>query len=234
MSWKWKSEPYKIKSNAGIESKTFLCSFNRKFHPTTFSLKTSGHLGQTLWDVLNTLTVEKKTPVLSYTKYLLDQKEIGLYEYLKVEDSGIARFEILAAGDHPGHHIMVQRERGDGRQEPAVPWEREKEKPQNSNGSNCMYIFIWYIAIFSTCDILQYHRCTIQYHHCTIQYHHWTIVQFSKQPNDICLLRFCLFGLGNIMSIWDRQSCNFQLNKFFLKNHDGHNSIMSNNVLSKQ
>lgn len=42
--------------------------------------------------------------------------------HLEVKDAGIVVIEALVSGDDSGHHILVQRQRGDGCQQPAVTW----------------------------------------------------------------------------------------------------------------
>lgn len=42
--------------------------------------------------------------------------------HLEVKDAGIVVIEALVSGDDSGHHVLVQRQRGDGRQQPAVTW----------------------------------------------------------------------------------------------------------------
>lgn len=49
--------------------------------------------------------------------------------HLEVKDSGVSLAEALPVGDHPVEDVVVQRERGDGRQQPAVPCEHTPRGP---------------------------------------------------------------------------------------------------------
>lgn len=46
--------------------------------------------------------------------------------YLEVEDAGVVVTEALVGGNDSGHHVLIQRQRGDGRQQPAVTWTDRK------------------------------------------------------------------------------------------------------------
>lgn len=40
--------------------------------------------------------------------------------YLEVEDASVVITEALVTGNHSGHHVLIESQRGDGGQQPAV------------------------------------------------------------------------------------------------------------------
>lgn len=56
--------------------------------------------------------------------------------HLEVEDSGVFVVEALTVRNHAAQQALIERERADGGEQPAVSWEDKSSVSRNSAGFN--------------------------------------------------------------------------------------------------